>query len=291
MIHAATPEYYREIQAELDDCEVVFYEGVRGRVARWITLAYRIPTWFFNLTGLVHQADGVDLSRKSDQFNEDVTDGLGQKVWPHGRFVSVRRTLTDTLSKRKIKSRSNALRTSTSFKVTGMQPDAFWSAMSVAASPSDTAVRRLIHADMSREAFEAGWRKLDWRLRAAILTMCPLVGILLAASSSFRKLVFEMQLESGAAEVPPQELEGPSESRRGATSPEELEELWDLLLNQRDKIMIEKIEAFWEAEPGFRGQTAGIFGAAHLPAIINHLVRKRGFSIVGSRWVMAVPAS
>ena len=55
MIHAGTPDYYRIIQSELDDCDVVFYEGVRGRIARWITLAYRIPVWLFNKTGLVLQ--------------------------------------------------------------------------------------------------------------------------------------------------------------------------------------------------------------------------------------------
>ena len=69
MIHAATPEYYMEIQRELDDCDVVFYEGVRSRVVRWITLAYRIPTWFLSRTGLAYQGARIDLGgghRKRD---------------------------------------------------------------------------------------------------------------------------------------------------------------------------------------------------------------------------------
>ena len=67
-------------------------------------------------------------------------------------------------------------------------------------------------------------------------------------------------------------------------------EIMHLILNTRDEVMIKKIEAFWEAEPGYRGQAVGLFGAAHLPAIINHLVDRRGFRITDSRWVMAIPA-
>lgn len=279
MVHAGTSSYYNEIQSALDDCDVVFYEGVKGRITRWITLVYRVPTWFASKTGLVGQHESIDLSRKHDTICQEFVSGLDPEV-----DTSVRQPATPSLWKRlnpKTSDRRGAKPARLSMKarfnvsgVSGQWSQAIWTAMQSAHLTRKLSARRLIHADMSGEKFEAGWAKLDWKLRAMILIGCPILGIGLAFSKSLRKWAFE--------------------SKRDEThlSQEEgiMADLMQLILHDRDKIMIEKIDAFWDTEPDYEGQAAGVFGAAHLPAIINHLVLNKGFQITGSRWVVAIPS-
>ena len=136
-----------------------------------------------------------------------------------------------------------------------------------------TTWRRLVHADMDGETFDAAWLRIRWQVRYLLYLLVILLGTGLALSSRVR----EWALESVGRDYTVDEND-------------DLFEITELMLKRRDQVMIKKIEAFWDFEPDYRGQAAGIFGAAHLPAIINHLVDRRGFRITFSRWVMAIPA-
>ncbi|MDH3742045.1 MAG: TraB/GumN family protein, partial [Hyphomicrobiales bacterium] len=258
----ARPEFYQEIQTELDDCDVVFFEGVRGRVTRWITLVYRIPTWFFSRTGLVEQNKQINLSARSDRAFEKFARGLGPVVKRAARRLS-----------RTSRRSAGRMTSSGDFTVSGSWPQAVWTAVDSGLAGTDVAARRLVHADMTEEMFNEGWKRVDWATRLAIIVLCPLFGIGLAFSQRLRKWAFDVQHDMDLDE-----------------ETKELDDFMRLVLYERDKVMIGKIEAFWDAEPEYTGQAAGLFGAAHLPAIINHLVEKRRFQIVSSRWVMAIPA-
>jgi hypothetical protein len=262
MVHAAKPEFYKEIQTELDDCDVIFYEGVRGRVTRWITLAYRIPTCFFNKTGLVAQNKHINLSARSDRAFEKFAYGLGPVVKRAARRMA-----------RKPHQKTDRYTSGGNITVTGTWPQAVWTAMDNGLATVNAAGRRLVHADMSAEMFNEGWKRVHWVARISILVIAPLFGIGLAFSQRLRKWAFETPLDMDVDE-----------------DTKDVDDFMRLVLYERDKVMIDKIEAFWAHEPDYQGQAAGLFGAAHLPAIINHLVGKRGFRIVNSRWVMAIPA-
>lgn len=262
MVHVARPEFYQEIQTELDDCDVIFYEGVRGRVTRWITLVYRIPTWFFSRTGLVAQNSKINLSARSDRAFEKFARQLGPVV----------KRAVCRLSR---KTHHNASRFTSSgeFTIAGSSLQAVWTALDNGNCTASAAGRRLVHADMSEEMFDEGWKRVHWLTRIGILVLAPLFGIGLAFSQRLRTWAFNTQ----------RDMDMDEETR-------ERDDFMRLVLYERDKVMIDKIEAFWDAEPDYTGQAAGLFGAAHLPAIINHLVEKRRFQIVSSRWVMAIPA-
>jgi hypothetical protein len=42
MIHIGSPDYYSQVHKELDECDIVLYEGVRTPRVRVLTLSYRI---------------------------------------------------------------------------------------------------------------------------------------------------------------------------------------------------------------------------------------------------------
>jgi hypothetical protein len=61
MLHLGTPAFYRAVHRRLEDCDDVVVEGVRGRSAAVITLAYRIAGRL-RRGGLVDQGQGLDLA-------------------------------------------------------------------------------------------------------------------------------------------------------------------------------------------------------------------------------------
>jgi hypothetical protein len=64
MLHIGLPEFYREVQERLDECDVVVAEGVAGVRTRIVTLAYRLAGRV-RRGGLVQQSRALDLSRLS----------------------------------------------------------------------------------------------------------------------------------------------------------------------------------------------------------------------------------
>jgi hypothetical protein len=61
MLHLGSPEFYRAVRRQLERCDVVVVEGVGGRTASVITLAYRIGGRV-RRDGLVDQGEGLDLT-------------------------------------------------------------------------------------------------------------------------------------------------------------------------------------------------------------------------------------
>jgi hypothetical protein len=61
MLHLGTPAFYRAVHRRLEDCDDVVVEGVRGRSAAVITLAYRMAGRL-RRGGLVDQGQGLDLA-------------------------------------------------------------------------------------------------------------------------------------------------------------------------------------------------------------------------------------
>jgi hypothetical protein len=61
MVHIATAEFYAIVQSHLEQCDAIFYEGIRSKRVRVITSAYRILTKRPRL-GLVTQSQALDLS-------------------------------------------------------------------------------------------------------------------------------------------------------------------------------------------------------------------------------------
>lgn len=61
MLHLGSPGFYRAVRRQLERCDVVVVEGVGGRKASVITLAYRIGGRV-RRDGLVDQGRGLDLT-------------------------------------------------------------------------------------------------------------------------------------------------------------------------------------------------------------------------------------
>jgi len=60
MLHLGSPAFYQAVRRQLERCDVLVVEGVGGRAASMITLAYRIAGRV-RREGLVDQGQGLDL--------------------------------------------------------------------------------------------------------------------------------------------------------------------------------------------------------------------------------------
>ncbi len=61
MLHLASPKFFKQVRSQLETCDIIVDEGVRGRRTRLLTLSYRIAgRW--RRGGLVEQGKGLDLS-------------------------------------------------------------------------------------------------------------------------------------------------------------------------------------------------------------------------------------
>jgi len=67
MVHLGSPAFYRTVLRRLQDCDVVVLEGVGGRSARMMTLAYRIAGRLHR-GGLIDQGRGLDLASLNGQI-------------------------------------------------------------------------------------------------------------------------------------------------------------------------------------------------------------------------------
>jgi len=67
MMHLGSPGFYKEVQGLLERSDLVVMEGVQGRRARVITLAYRLAGGH-RRDGLISQGDGLDLAAFEDRM-------------------------------------------------------------------------------------------------------------------------------------------------------------------------------------------------------------------------------
>lgn len=80
MLHLGSPQFYRNVRKELQACDRIVVEGVTGHRTRMFTLAYRLAGKV-RRSGLVGQAEGLDLSDLSDRF---VRPDLTAAQFAHG---------------------------------------------------------------------------------------------------------------------------------------------------------------------------------------------------------------
>ena len=133
----------------------------------------------------------------------------------------------------------------------------------------------LIHADIDGEAFEKEWEKLPWKLRLLLNIISPFYGIYTRYFVDSRAYY-----ETAGLEL----LSG----RDDIFASEDLLLLDDLILVKRDKLLIKKLDELIETHAYESVKIAVVFGAAHMRAVLRHLVKKLDFFVAESEWMTIV---
>lgn len=128
-----------------------------------------------------------------------------------------------------------------------------------------------VNSDMNPEEFRAKWKKVPFWQRMLVRVALPILAIALR----FRKLRHSL-------------LDNLSESDPQADK-NVAPELFDLLVQERDAVLLKNCEQVMDAAVGQR--VAVIWGAHHMPALIQALIHTHGYRITSRKWVPAMTVS
>jgi hypothetical protein len=138
--------------------------------------------------------------------------------------------------------------------------------------PDDGSNRKIVHADLLPEEFEAEWRKVPLWLRLAVSVLSPLIGLKRRWHYSRSALAKEMSCE-----------DQPSLSELLAISPE-TGALTQSILHARDERLIERLRDELDAFEMPSKSVAIVYGAAHMRAVVRELTGNRNFAVCGAEW-------
>ena len=131
---------------------------------------------------------------------------------------------------------------------------------------------RVVHADVSGDAFERRWSKLPFLWRHALPLIAPAYGLYLRYFGTRALLARHcaFSYRKTAEEV----LEG-----------EDIRAVKGVLLGWRDRHLIGVIDQLRAKHRGTGAHIGVVYGAGHMRAVIRHLVRDCRYRIAGSEWV------
>ncbi len=130
---------------------------------------------------------------------------------------------------------------------------------------------RMLHADVSGEAFEKKWSQMDTWWRYAIPMAAPLVGLYLRFFGT-RELIAErmtMELRRASREI---------------FEDDDMIEFEEVVLHWRDRHLLSVLERERTKSENKDAVIGVLFGAGHMRAVIKHLMRKRGYRQVSAYW-------
>lgn len=132
---------------------------------------------------------------------------------------------------------------------------------------------KILNADMNVATFDKGWSRLPFTLRALLLVTVPVyVGYLLLFGT--RAIVAE---QMATDDLP---------SRDEVLNDDEyFEKLDALIVDERDKVLLNHITGLDEAASKEKQLVAVLFGAQHMRSVSALLRHRLGYRIVHSEWI------
>lgn len=132
---------------------------------------------------------------------------------------------------------------------------------------------KTLNADMQGSAFNERFTSLPLLLRLQLLVLVPFFALYLMLFGTRETIAEYIALE----DLP--------SSEEILLTDEQLEKLDSLLVDERDQILISRIQAVYESGKTSK-QTVGIvFGAVHVRAVVAFLMQRLQFRITKAEWV------
>jgi len=130
---------------------------------------------------------------------------------------------------------------------------------------------RIINADMDVKSFDRRWSLLPLGVRAMLFVIVPIYVAYL--------LLF------GTREFIAVSLDDLPSRRELLNSDESLDTLDELIVNERDKVLLSNIIRLHETASSNEQLVGILFGAQHMRSVVRLLLGRLGYRILGSEWI------
>lgn len=130
-----------------------------------------------------------------------------------------------------------------------------------------------VHADLSRDEFEAAWRDVPLWLRLAIWFLAPWVGLK-------RRLFGTREALAKGRSMDDQQSLDDLMNRDPETAG-----LNALILDRRDQRLLEVLQGQLDREDAGEIRVAVVYGAAHMRAVLRYLLGGRGYTVRDADWM------
>lgn len=132
---------------------------------------------------------------------------------------------------------------------------------------------KVLNADMAGQTFDSNWSSLPLRLRALLFFVIPFY---------ISYLYFRGTRSFIAQHIAFDDL--PSRDEILLTD-ESWEAFNDVVVAQRDRVLIEKIERLYEEQHTLKKVIGIVYGAGHMRAIADYLLNKLEYRVIKAEWV------
>lgn len=130
---------------------------------------------------------------------------------------------------------------------------------------------RVVHADLTRDEFEAAWRKVPGWLAWALYLLAPFHALKLRLDGSREQLARRLAMD--------QEPSLDDYLNRGP----ETAAISDVILDLRDQRLIEVLDKELDGKTG--GSIAVVYGAGHMRALLKEMISVRRFTVGEATWM------
>ncbi len=131
---------------------------------------------------------------------------------------------------------------------------------------------KIVNTDLERRAFEEGWSSLPILLRVQLFLIVPVYVVYLYLFGSRETLAENIALD----DLPTND--------EVLSSDDDLDKLNALLLDERDRTLIEHLERLRKSSEEVR-VVGIIYGAHHMRNIAAHLMQKLNYRIAKAEWI------
>ena len=134
---------------------------------------------------------------------------------------------------------------------------------------------KIVHADVSARDFERKWSGLPIFTKLQVYTIAPLYGLYLRYFATRESIAHRSNTEY-------------SVSRRDLLQDEEWDEFDEVLVDWRDRKLIEKLGEEIKKSKLSRKNIAIVFGAEHMRAVVKFLFDTKDYSVESSEWLTII---
>ena len=134
---------------------------------------------------------------------------------------------------------------------------------------------RLVHADVSGQQFEKKWSELRFGLRIFWSSIAPIFGIYMKFFGTRSLIARYMNLNLRKA-------------RREILKDEDDEKFDEIVVNYRDRRLLSVIDEQIKTPQSSKRTIAILYGAAHMRAVIRHLIDEYGYRIASAEWITVI---
>lgn len=137
---------------------------------------------------------------------------------------------------------------------------------------SEDVTGKIVHADVSTRDFERKWASLRLFTKLQLYTIAPLYGLYLRYFATRESIARRSNTEFAIG-------------RGDLLQDEEWDEFDEILVNWRDRELIERLNKEIKKAKLSRKNIAIIYGAEHMRAVVKFLFDTKGYRVESSEWL------